>query len=103
MPSKGSSTSLGFTHRPQVVPFYGLFLESYKVIPKRNYLGAYGFIGVPLMVFLDHSDPDPALLFCLFRTVKSLVGSRLTPFFWLTGLRSHNSDQPGEVHGAKSA
>ena len=98
MPSKGSSTSLGFTHRPQVVPFYGLFLESYKVIPQRNYLGAYGFIGVPLMVFLDHSDPGPALLFFLFRTVKSLVvGSRLTPFFWL------NSDQPSEVHGAKSA
>ena len=27
---------------PQVVPYYGLYLESYKVIPKRNYLGAYG-------------------------------------------------------------
>ena len=22
---------------------YGLYLESYKVIPKRNYLGAYGW------------------------------------------------------------
>ena len=27
---------------PEVVPFYSLYLESYKVIPKRNYLGAYG-------------------------------------------------------------
>ena len=26
----------------KVVPFIGLYLESYKVIPKRNYLGAYG-------------------------------------------------------------
>ena len=32
---------LGFTIGPEVVPFYyGLHLESYKVIPKRNYLGA---------------------------------------------------------------
>ena len=29
---------------PQVLPFYGLYEESYKVIPKkRNYLGAYGY------------------------------------------------------------
>ena len=28
---------------PQVVPFYGLYVESYKVISKRNYLGAYGY------------------------------------------------------------
>ena len=27
---------------PQVVPFCGLCLESYKVLPKRNYLGAHG-------------------------------------------------------------
>ena len=27
---------------PEVVPFYGLYLEPYQVIPKRNYLGAYG-------------------------------------------------------------
>ena len=27
---------------PYVVPFYGSYLESYKVIPKGNYLGAYG-------------------------------------------------------------
>ena len=25
-----------------VVPFGGSYLESYKVIPKRNYYGAYG-------------------------------------------------------------
>ena len=27
---------------PKVVPCYGLYVESYKVVPKRNYLGAYG-------------------------------------------------------------
>ena len=26
-----------------VVPFCGLYLGSYKVIPKRNYYGAYGY------------------------------------------------------------
>ena len=25
-----------------VVPFWGSYVESYKVIPKRNYYGAYG-------------------------------------------------------------
>ena len=31
-------------HYPQaiVVPFWGSYLESYKVVPKRNYYGAYG-------------------------------------------------------------
>ena len=29
------------THRPPSGSVYGLYLESYKVIPKRNYLGAY--------------------------------------------------------------
>ena len=28
---------------PIVVPFRGSYLESYKVIPKRNYQGAYGY------------------------------------------------------------
>ena len=28
-----------------VVPFRGLYLGSYKVIPKRNYHGAYGQLG----------------------------------------------------------
>ena len=32
------------THRPLSSSFYGLYLESYKVIPKRNYLGAYGYV-----------------------------------------------------------
>ena len=27
---------------PKVVPFWGSYLESYKVIPKKNYFGAYG-------------------------------------------------------------
>ena len=35
--------NLIITHRKQiVVPFCGLCLESYKVLPKRNYNGAYG-------------------------------------------------------------
>ena len=36
---------LGFKKVPVgsiVVPFGGSYLESYKVIPKRNYYGAYG-------------------------------------------------------------
>ena len=33
---------LGLPIGPLVVPFDGLSLESYKVIPERNYLGAYG-------------------------------------------------------------
>ena len=28
---------------PIVVPFWGSYLESYKVIPKRDYYGALGF------------------------------------------------------------
>ena len=27
---------------PKVVPFWGSYLEFYKVIPKRDYFGAYG-------------------------------------------------------------
>ena len=27
---------------PKVVPFRGSYLEFYKVIPRRNYFGAYG-------------------------------------------------------------
>ena len=27
---------------PRAVPFWGFILESYKVIPKWNYYGAYG-------------------------------------------------------------
>ena len=34
---------------PFVVPFCGSYLESYKVIPKRNYLGAYGTARIGLM------------------------------------------------------
>ena len=29
---------------PIVVPFWGSYLESYKVIPRRNYYGASGYI-----------------------------------------------------------
>ena len=28
---------------PKVVPFWGSYLELYKVISKRNYFGAYGY------------------------------------------------------------
>ena len=28
---------------PKVVPFGGSYLEFYKVIPKRNHFGAYGY------------------------------------------------------------
>ena len=27
-----------------IVPFCGLYLESYKVIPERTYYGAYGYL-----------------------------------------------------------
>ena len=27
---------------PKVVPFWGSYLDFYKVLPKRNYFGAYG-------------------------------------------------------------
>ena len=30
-----------------VVPFWASYLESYKVIPKRNYYGAYGYMQKP--------------------------------------------------------
>ena len=32
----------GFTIGPKVVPFWASYLEFYKVLPKRNYFGAYG-------------------------------------------------------------
>ena len=34
---------LGLPRGPIVVPFGGYYLESYKVFPKRNYFGAYGY------------------------------------------------------------
>ena len=33
----------GYPDGPQVVPFWASYLEFYKVIPKRNYFGAYGY------------------------------------------------------------
>ena len=44
-PSKAQpsvSQKLALPIGPQVVPLYGLYLESYEVLPKRNYLGAHG-------------------------------------------------------------
>ena len=43
----GSSQGLAemlafFAIGPIVVPFWGSYVASYKVIPKRNYYGAYG-------------------------------------------------------------
>ena len=32
----------GLPKGPKVVPFWGSYLESYKVLPKRNYYGASG-------------------------------------------------------------
>ena len=32
------------THRLHSSSFWGSYLESYKVIPKRNYFGAYGYL-----------------------------------------------------------
>ena len=29
---------------PKVVPFWASYLEFYKVLPKRNYFGAYGYV-----------------------------------------------------------
>ena len=31
---------------PIVVPFWGSCIESYKVIPKRSYYGAHGWLGL---------------------------------------------------------
>ena len=38
---------------PKVVPFWGSYLEPYKVIPKRSYYGAYGVSWRILAVTLD--------------------------------------------------
>ena len=46
----GGGGGVGLTNLPigpSVDPVYGLYLEYYKVIPKMNYLGAYGYL-------LDH-------------------------------------------------
>ena len=50
----------GFTHRPLIVPFYGLYLESYELIPKRNYLGAYGQSYVNLGAELECGNLRPS-------------------------------------------
>ena len=44
---KPRDSSIGFVDNllpigPIVAPFWGSYLEFYKVIPKRNYYGAYG-------------------------------------------------------------
>ena len=42
----GTGLSLSFSGLPIgpiVVPCWGSYLESYKIIPKRNYYGAYGY------------------------------------------------------------
>ena len=41
--SQKRQARLAPTHRPQSSSFFlGLYLESYEVIPNRNYLGAHG-------------------------------------------------------------
>ena len=44
-PKKGwwRVASEGYPQDPKQFLIYGLYLESYKVIPKRNYLGGYGY------------------------------------------------------------
>ena len=55
--------NLDTTHRPLSSSFYGLYSESYKAIPKRNYLGAYGYpyqaTNLPCLHVL-HISPCPA-------------------------------------------
>ena len=38
---------VGIPIGPKVVPFGGSYLEFYKVVPKRNYFGAYGLLLSP--------------------------------------------------------
>ena len=37
---------------PKVVPFWGSYIEFYKVLPKRNYFGAYG-------IYCSFIKPEP--------------------------------------------
>ena len=41
-PELRASGVWGLPIGPKVVPFWGSYLEFYKVIPKRNYFGAHG-------------------------------------------------------------
>ena len=43
METLGRVRILGLPRGYKVVPFGVSYIESYKVIPKRNYYGAYGF------------------------------------------------------------
>ena len=45
----GSGRAKALPIGSKVVPFCGLYLDSYRVIRKRNYLGAYGY-PTPLML-----------------------------------------------------
>ena len=42
-----------------VVPFCGLYLESYKVLPKRDYNGAYGYLVLFAFGFRRVLNPKP--------------------------------------------
>ena len=43
-PNLGPYTTKGTLPKgPKVVPFGGSYLEFYKVLPKRNYFGAFGY------------------------------------------------------------
>ena len=53
MNSKDIRCPRGTTRRPLSSSFYGLFKESYKVISKRNYLGAYGYAPCTFHYSLD--------------------------------------------------
>ena len=56
------SELLGFPIGPIVVPFWASYLESYKVIPKRNYYGTYGLL-CRLLKRLRFSDCRVAFFF----------------------------------------
>ena len=49
-----------FTHiGPKVVPFRGSYSEIYKVIPKRNYFGAYGYMDLRLLGAFRFGEEGP--------------------------------------------
>ena len=93
-----------------MVPFYGLYLESYKVIlfygfyleSKRNYLGAYGctacVVGVPL--------PASFVGFADIEATAAARSPNLSGFSWLSSPASlvtlfylclHSNLHPGTV------
>ena len=61
--------------RKRKSPFYGSYLESYKVIPKRNYLGALGSRTLRIGCRYLCGDAD-----CLQRLALEAISHLLTVF-----------------------